>query len=392
MRTILFDPVNGAAGDMITGALLAAGADREAVIQAMASLVQTPETSVVTRCGIRATYVKTHAKEGRRTLEEVLTHLRGSDTTEDVKEMAERVFSRIHTAETRVHGEHAHFHEVGADDAIADVIGACTALLSLRPDAVAILPLPLGRGTIRSAHGIMPVPAPATAYILEESDLLTKRTGEETGELVTPTGAALLAEFRTSFPEGDENGTITAIGYGAGTRNPKDHPNVLRVMILETKESRPVVDILETNVDDTDGEVIAYTISRLHREGARDASAAPIIMKKGRPGHLIRVICRQEDSERLAGVMAEELGTLGVRCIPSVHRFIADRLVITIRIPEGDEIPVKIGYSQGKIISVKAEFDAVATAAERHGLSVRDLKRRAEEIAYRELEGWRQDA
>jgi len=392
MRTILFDPVNGAAGDMITGALLAAGADEEAVIRAMTSLVGKPEISRVSRCGIEATYLRTHAGVGTRSLREVLSRLREADATDEVKEMAARIYSRIHDAETRVHGDHAHFHEVGADDAIADVIGACTALFSLTPDAVTVLPLPLGRGTIRSAHGIMPVPAPATAYILEDSGLLTRRTDEETGELVTPTGAALLAEFRAAFPEGNENGTITAVGYGAGTRNPPDYPNVLRVMILENRETLPVVDILETNVDDTNGEVIAYTIARLHREGARDASATPIIMKKGRAGHLIRVICRQEDSERLAGVMAEELGTLGIRCIPSVHRFIADRKVITIRISEGDEIPVKIGYSQGKIISVKAEFDAVATAAERHGLSVRDLKRRAEEIAYRELAGWKPDA
>lgn len=388
MRSILFDPVNGAAGDMITGALLAAGADEEAVIRAMTSVVGKPEISRVSRCGIGATYLITHAKEKTRTLEEVLAHLREADATGEVKEMAARIFSRIHDAETRVHGDHTHFHEVGADDAIADVIGACTALFSLAPDAVAVLPIPLGRGAIRTAHGIMPVPAPATAYILEDSGLLTRRTDEETGELVTPTGAALLTEFSAAFPGGDGNGTITAVGYGAGTRDPEDRPNVLRVMILENREALPMVDILETNVDDADGEVIAYTIARLHREGARDASATPIIMKKGRPGHLIQVICRQEDSERLAGVMAEELGTLGVRCIPSVHRFIAERKVITIRIPEGDEIPVKIGYSQGKIISVKAEFDAVATAAGRHGLSVRDLKRRAEEIAYQELEGW----
>ncbi len=392
MRTILFDPVNGAAGDMITGALLAAGADEEAVIRAMASLVGKPEISRVLRCGIEATYLRTHAGESTRTLEEVLFRLREADATAGVKEMAARIFSRIHDAETRVHGDHAHFHEVGADDAIADVIGACTALLSLKPDAVAVLPIPLGRGTIRCAHGIMPVPAPATAYILENSGLPTRRTEEETGELVTPTGAALLAEFLAAFPGGDTDGTIAAVGYGAGTRDPQDRPNLLRVMILENRESLPAVDILETNVDDVDGEVIAYTIARLHREGARDASAIPIIMKKGRPGHLIRVICRREDSERLAGVMAEELGTLGVRCIPSVHRFIADRLVITIRIPEGDEIPVKIGYSQGKIISVKAEFDAASAAAKRHGLSVRDVKRRAEEIAYRELNGWREDA
>jgi len=259
MRTILFDPVNGAAGDMITGALLAAGADEEAVIRAMTSLVGKPEISRVSRCGIGATYLRTHAGESTRTLEDVLNRLGEADATADAKEMVARIFSRIHDAETRVHGEHAHFHEVGADDAIADVIGACTALLSLAPDAVAILPLPLGRGTIRSAHGIMPVPAPATAYILEDSGLLTRRTDEETGELVTPTGAALLAEFRATFPGGDENGSITSVGYGAGTRDPPDRPNVLRVMILENRETLPVVDILETNVDDIGGEVIAYT-------------------------------------------------------------------------------------------------------------------------------------
>ncbi|MDO8840742.1 LarC family nickel insertion protein, partial [Methanocalculus sp.] len=213
-----------------------------------------------------------------------------------------------------------------------------------------------------------------------------------TGELVTPTGAALLAEFSSSFPKGGSDGRIRSIGYGAGTRNPEDRPNVLRVMVMEAEGENGFIDILETNVDDVDGEVIAAVIARLHREGARDASAIPIIMKKGRPGHLIRVICRREDSKRLAFILAKELGTLGVRCIPSVHRFIADRRIITVRIPEGDEIGVKIGSWQGEIISVKAESDAVLAAAERHGIPIREVKRLAEDAARRELQGWISDA
>lgn len=398
MRLILFDPANGAAGDMITAALLDAGADREAVLHAIGAIVRKPEISQVTRGGVLATYIQIHAEDTTRSFDEVIDRLNKSDASEQAKAMAKRVFERICDAETRVHGKHAHFHEVGADDAIADVIGACTALLSLAPDAVMVLPVPLGSGTISSSHGRLPIPAPATAFILEKSGLITRPTLEETGELVTPTGAALLAEFHSIYGILPVNGMIKQVGYGAGTRNPPERPNVLRVMIIEDEKifeaegSDRTVDILETNVDDCDGEMIAAAIARLIREGARDASAGPIMMKKGRPGHIIRVICRKEDSERLALVLAEELGTLGIRCINSVHRFIADRTIITIRIPEGDEIEVKIGIWQKKIISVKAEFDAVSRAADRLGLPVREIKRKAEEMARLELEGWKPGA
>lgn len=389
MRTILFDPVNGVAGDMIIGALLDAGADEQLVTRAMASVVGEPVITKVKRKGITATYIRTCAEDGTRTLEGVLARVAVADAPDEAKEMAERVFHRIHTAEARVHGDHPHFHEVGADDAIADVVGACTALISLSPDSISVLPVPLGMGTINSAHGRMPVPAPATAYILQDSGLIVRPSMEETGELTTPTGAALLAEFLSCFGgEAPADGTIASIGYGAGTRDPPDRPNVLRVMILESGGSGVWVDILETNVDDADGEVIAATIARLHREGARDASASPLIMKKGRPGHLIRVICRQEDSERLALILAEELGSLGVRCIPSVHRFIADRRFIMVRLPEGDEIGVKVGSWKGKVLTVKAEFDAVLAAAVRQGRPIREVKWQAEEAARKELERW----
>ncbi|MCP1662716.1 MAG: nickel pincer cofactor biosynthesis protein LarC [Methanocalculus sp. MSAO_Arc1] len=386
MRTILFDPVHGAAGDMIIAGLLAAGADRDATTGAMASIVREPEITRVMRGGIQALHIRTHAEETTRTLDEVIARIRDADVSDQVKDMAARIFARINDAETRVHGAHAHFHEVGADDAVADVIGAVTALLSLAPDAVAVRTIPLGSGTIQSAHGQMPVPAPATAYILEQSHLSTRIGPEGAGELVTPTGAAILAEFHAIYGRAAPEGRICAVGYGAGSRNPPDYPNVLRVMIIGDDTDKTDVDILETNVDDVDGEVIGSAIERLHREGARDASAAPIIMKKGRPGHLIRVICRKEDSGRLACILAEELGTLGVRCIGSVHRFIAEREFKTVTIPTGDEIPVKIGHWEGRIISVKAEFDSVAAAAERHGMTVREVKRLAEEAARRELQ------
>ena len=218
----------------------------------------------------------------------------------------------------RVHGNHIHFHEVGADDAIADVIGACTALHSLGVDGVAVMPVTLGRGTSTGSHGTFPIPAPATAEILKSSGLLT-REGKEEGELCTPTGAALLAEFSTMAPTDLGIYTVKAVGYGAGTRDPEGIPNVIRAMIVETKGDgdtlvQDTVDILETNVDDVSGEVIAHAITRFLEKGARDASAIPIIMKKGRPGFLIRVICTSDKSGELAELMARELGTLGIRC------------------------------------------------------------------------------
>ena len=224
---------------MITGALLDCGADEAVVMRAMRAVVAEPAISRVTRAGIRAVKVDTHATPAHRTsgrgygdgLTELPPHVPAPALA-----MARRVFERIHRAESEVHGEHAHFHEVGADDAIADIIGACTALHSLAVDGVKVLPITVGHGTATGSHGTFPIPAPATALILKEAGL-TAVSGNHMGELCTPTGAALLAEFATMTAPDPAAYTILAVGYGAGTRDPHHAPNVVRVMLVESSET-----------------------------------------------------------------------------------------------------------------------------------------------------------
>ena len=380
MRILIFDPFHGAAGDMITGALLSLGADEKTVAAAMGAVVADPGIEIVTRAGVRAVKVHTKATPAHRTLTDVERRLdeAAPAVPQDALAMARRVFARMNAAEESVHGAHVHFHEVGADDAIADVIGACTALAALKADRVAVLPVAVGSGTVTSAHGTMPVPAPATAEILKNSGLaVTAGTGD--GELCTPTGAALLAEFSTIALKDIGAYTILATGYGAGTKDPKDAPNVLRVMLVETTTTKEdTVDILETNVDDVSGEVIGEALARFMAAGARDASAAPILMKKGRPGYLVTVIALPADSPALARLMAEELGTLGIRCLPAIHRFVADRTAGTMEVTIGGHtrsIPVKYGFMDGHCYTAKPEFDAANAWAKELDLPVREVLR-----------------
>lgn len=393
MRFLILDPFSGAAGDMITAALLDCGADRDIVVQAMKAVVAEPAISRVTRAGIQALKIDTKALPVHRTLDEVLERLdaAASRVPAPALAMARRVFSRINAAEEEVHGSHVHFHEVGADDAIADIVGACTALHTLSVDGIRILPITLGHGTGTGSHGTFPIPAPATAAILRHTNLSTI-SGIHTGELCTPTGAALLAEFQAAAgATGDlPVYSIKSIGYGAGTRDPAHTPNVLRAMIVETAEPgadlpEDTVDILETNVDDVSGEVIAHAIARFMEAGARDANATPIVMKKGRPGYLVRVITLPETSVQLAELMAREFGTLGIRCIPAVHRFIADRTIenVAIRIAEKQlALPVKFGWMHGSVYTLKAEFEPSRAAAVEADLPVRELLRRVEDAAW----------
>jgi pyridinium-3,5-bisthiocarboxylic acid mononucleotide nickel chelatase len=396
MRLLIFDPFHGAAGDMITGALLDCGADETVVMRAMRAVVAEPTISRVTRAGIRAVKVDTHATPAHRSLDEVMARINGaaSHVPAPALAMAASVFERIHRAESEVHGEHAHFHEVGADDAIADIIGACTALCTLGVEGVKVLPITVGHGTATGSHGTFPIPAPATALILREAGLIAV-SGNHMGELCTPTGAALLAEFATKAAPDPAAYTILAVGYGAGTRDPHHAPNVVRVMLVESsgtadRLTEDTVDILETNVDDVSGEVIAHAISRFMEAGARDASATPIIMKKGRPGFLIRVISLPEMSAVLAEFMALELGTLGIRCIPAVHRFIAERMVEEIQVVVAGQtrkMPVKCGLMHGKVYTLKAEFDPARNWAAELKIPVRDVLRAIEEAGWRHYGG-----
>ena len=373
---------------MITGALLDCGADRDLVVRAMRAVVAEPGITQVTRAGIRALKVDTHAPPTHRTLEEVMKRLEEAapHVPAGALAMARRVFLRINRAEEEVHGVHVHFHEVGADDAVADVIGACTALHSLGAEGVTVLPIALGCGTGKGSHGVFPIPAPATTALLKNTGLRTV-SGSDDGELCTPTGAALLAEFSTITAPDTGAYTIEAVGYGAGSRDSACIPNVLRALVVETAGQMPedTVDVLETSIDDVSGEVIAHAITRFMDAGARDASAMPLIMKKGRPGFLIRVISLPGKSVDLARLMAEELGTLGIRCIPAVHRFIAERSVEEIQVEiagQHRKMPVKCGLEHGRVYTLKAEFDPASSWAAELGLPVRRVLQAVEEAAW----------
>ncbi|MDT8358158.1 MAG: nickel pincer cofactor biosynthesis protein LarC, partial [Methanomicrobiaceae archaeon] len=322
-----------------------------------------------------------------RSLDEVLARIRTCGLPDQVREWAERLFIRMDQAERAIHGGKAHFHEVGADDAIADVVGVAAAFHSLSPEEVVILPVALGSGTVEGMHGTYPLPAPATLALLQDSGIPARLNGEE-GELCTPTGAAILAELATRGDLPDLPVQISAIGYGAGSRNPPDRPNVLRAMLLSPAgEGRgDMVDILETNVDDITGEVLAAALASLMDAGARDASAVPLMMKKGRWGYLVRVISSPADTVRLSKILMIETGTLGVRVTPAVHRLTVARSVETVNIrAKGCEccVRVKIATLEGELVSVKAEYEDALECARRCSLPLREVQRIAE-YAWRE--------
>jgi uncharacterized protein (TIGR00299 family) protein len=392
MRLLVIDPVAGAAGDMLVGGMLAVGADRDAVRRAMASTVAEPEFGFADRAGIRAVRVRTRAGHATRSLDEVLACVAAADAPPAAIALAVRVFRRLHAAEARVHGDdRVHFHEVGADDAIADVLGAATALLSLGVEGVAVMPVPLGPGAITGAHGTYPLPAPATVALLSGAGIEVRLASDADGELVTPTGAALLAEILTLSWRALGPFRIVAAGYGAGSRDPADNPNVLRVLVVETDlPHEDYVEVLETNVDDTTGEVLSHTLARLMDEGARDAQALPALMKKGRMGYLVRVVCRPGDGPALARVLAAELGTLGVRSAPYVHRLVADRTVERIAVTIGSEtrtIDLKRGRLDGRGYTCKPEFEQVQAWARELGVPVREVARAVEDAASRQSRG-----
>lgn len=274
-----------------------------------------------------------------------------------VRDRSLKVFARLAEAEGRVHGvpaEDVRFHEVGAVDSIADIVGACWALDHLGVARVSFDPLPLGRGTVRCAHGVYPVPAPAVIELLR--GLPVAGSGEE-GEMVTPTGAALLTEWRTD-PECPP-GRITRVGLGFGHRGWPDRPNVLRATLLETgeppEEGRDDVLLLETDLDDAVPEIIGALTGRLLEAGAADVATMPLFMKKQRPGVRLSVLCDPARREPMLDLIFRESGTLGVR-ESRVRRTILERREETVSTPYGP-VRVKIGTWRGRDVVRKPEFD-----------------------------------
>lgn len=310
---------------MLVGALADAGADRSAIADAVASLNAGASVSFdcVKRGGIAAGKYRVAIEETKkhRHLSHIVKMIEAGSLSARARRDAIAVFQRLGEAEASVHGvsiEKVHFHEVGAADSIADIVGACVAFDSLRVDSIVCSPINVGSGTCKTEHGILPVPAPATARLLEGVPVYAR--GPEM-ELTTPTGAAVAVTLASHFGVLPPM-KIARTGYGAGDREFPEHANVLRAIVGETTGAVEAlaVAVIEANIDDQNPQILAYATERLLEAGALDVSLQPVVMKKGRPGTLLRVIARLEDRESLAQMIFAETTTLGLRVYEAERR------------------------------------------------------------------------
>ncbi|SDC93889.1 nickel pincer cofactor biosynthesis protein LarC [Natrinema hispanicum] len=312
------------------------------------------------------------------------------DLESAVERDALAIFELLGEAEAGVHGEDLesiHFHEVGADDAIADVVGAAALLHDLEPERVVTTPLATGDGTVSMSHGEYPIPAPAVVEIAQRADW-SLRGGPVDAELLTPTGAAILGHIAEGI-ETLPTLSLEESGYGAGGYDLDPHPNVLRVLVGDGSGTGELVEddiaVLETNLDDATPEVLGGLQETLEDAGARDVTVLPATMKKSRPGHLVKVICKPDNRKRVARALAEETGTLGIRDAGATHRWIANREfeAVTLEV-DGDEyeVAVKIASdSEGNVYDVSAEYDDAAAVAQETTLPIRTVLKRAEAAA-----------
>ncbi len=345
MKICYLDAFSGISGDMTVGALVDAGADSATLVRALEGLGTGAKFQIekVSRCGIAASkFNVTGGKAaGHRHLNDILELIGKSALADRVKQNATAVFQRLGEAEAKVHDiplAKVYFHEVGAVDSICDIVGACAGFDLLGVSAIYSSPLNVGSGTVKTEHGVLPVPAPATAELLLGKPVYARGPSFE---LTTPTGAAIAATLAAEFgplPAME----ITATGYGAGDKDFPEHANVLRVLLGEssTVEEALSVAVLEANIDDSTPQVLGYAMERLLEAGALDVTLEYVLMKKNRPGTLIRVIAKPEDRERLAQLMFAETTTLGLR-IYSAERRVKERHTVEVETQHGS-VRIKI--------------------------------------------------
>jgi pyridinium-3,5-bisthiocarboxylic acid mononucleotide nickel chelatase len=378
----------GVAGDMLLGALVDAGADRQMVFDLLARLgvdgyALTFER--VQRCGVAATWANVVVEEdhdhGHRPARQIHKLLDAADLPERVRQRAQAVYATLAAAEGAVHGiaaDDVELHEVGAVDAIVDVVGIAAALEALAIDELVAGPVATGRGTIDAAHGSLPNPAPAVAHLFASHRVPVIGIDTER-ELATPTGVATLTALASSYGAMPPM-TVTAVGYGAGRADTPGRPNVVQVLVGEATMAEEVAPQpgrravqVDVNVDDVTGEVIAHTIATLVAVGAFDAWATPIVMKKGRPAHVVSALCDPALVERIAAVLIAETGSLGVRAT-MVERWPQQRTESSVEIG-GHRIGVKVGAGR-----VKVEHDDAAAAAQALDRPLREVLAEAERL------------
>ncbi len=377
--TLWVDASSGASGDMLLGALVGAGVPLRTLQAAVDAVVPEPvrlHVEAVSRNGFAATrcHVEVTDSTTHRTWRDIRTMLAGADLAEDVRDLAERVFERLAVAEATVHGSDpldVAFHEVGALDAIADVVGVVAGFASLGSDAVVVTPVAVGSGEVRGAHGTMPVPPPAVAELLRGFPSYAGPAGAPAMELCTPTGAALLTTLATGWgPQPAMTGD--RIGVGAGGRDPRGHTNVVRLFVgtvAETPAGPPL--LVETNIDDLDPRVWPAVIAALLEAGASDAWLTPILMKKGRPAHTLSVLVASERAVPVRAAIFRHTSTIGVREQP-LGKHALDREMVSIEV-DGEPIAVKLARHDGVLVNAQPEYDDVARAARVLGRPVSDV-------------------
>jgi pyridinium-3,5-bisthiocarboxylic acid mononucleotide nickel chelatase len=339
------DAFSGISGDMLVGALADAGADPSAIAHAIHSMEigATVSFEKVRRRGIGATkfHVAIEETKKHRHLPAILKMIDRADIPARAKQHATAVFERLGQAEAGVHQvpiEKVHFHEVGAADSIADIVGACFGFVLLNVDDIVCSPINVGSGTVNTEHGVLPVPAPATAALLAGRPIYAR--GPEK-ELTTPTGAAVATTLAGRFGVMPPM-RITSQGYGAGGYDFPEHANVLRVLVGEATGAAEAttISVIEANIDDLNPQVLAYATERLLTAGALDVTLQPLVMKKGRPGQLLRVLATVEDQERLAQLIFAETTTFGIRIYPAERR-VQSRTWADVETPWG-KVRVKV--------------------------------------------------
>jgi uncharacterized protein (TIGR00299 family) protein len=375
MRLAYLDCASGISGDMTLGALVDAGVDLHRINAAIESL-GLPGCRLVAeevkKKGFRATQVivQHEHEHAHRHLHHILAMIDGGQLTEPQKDVARRIFTRLAEAEAKVHGttiEKVHFHEVGAADSIADIVGAAVGWDLLGVDRIVASPVPTGTGRVKIAHGECSIPAPATAELLRGIPLAESAVP---CELTTPTGAAILATLASGFGPLPAM-TIERIGCGAGQRDLDQQPNLLRLIVGQAAETQQPgqVWVLETNLDDISGELIGYCTTRLLEAGALDVYTAAIQMKKNRPGVKLTVLCRSGDVEPLEAVLFRETTTLGIRRWP-VSRHELSRQPHTVQ-TEWGPIEGKVGWLADGPPRFAPEFDSCQRVAAERGAPLR---------------------
>jgi len=389
VRVLYFDCFAGAAGDMILGALLDAGLPFDELKRALGSLaVDGIDVSVdrVVKTGLTAAKfrVHEHAPAGggghhhpHHHLKHIVAAIDRSALSDAAKAKAVKMFRRLGEAEAAIHNttlEKVHLHEVGAIDSIIDIVGAAFAMEWFNPDRVVVSPINVGGGMVNSAHGVFPVPAPATLALLKDAPVYSSGVQMET---LTPTGALILTEYATAFGPVPAM-TIEKVGYGAGDREVKETPNVVRVLIgtadatASAPRSSMQVVVLECEIDDMNPQIFGVLMDKLYASGALEVFYVAVQMKKNRPGTLMTIVCKPEDRSTMTEIVFRESTTIGIRH-QELSRECLDREMVTVATSLGP-VRFKVARRDGRVLNAQPEFEDLAKLSAERGIPVKEVQ------------------